>query len=382
MSKETPAIKLAIELFLILGISTELTAQPAQAAAYSCSEILTPSNPLSSPSTFLSALEKTIRSPQEGSLQWLLTESTLGDIKAGKSLKDLMSPDSYSGLEGTLQASGLNPTQAELQGIELSTFLNPNALSVFKGAIFWSGFFYEKGLTNPGHTNDLTDKQPYLEFDPRKNSFISRSKGAQAALLKRWFDSLNGETVRLYRGLTGPQEQGLLKVISSLSSNPEANPNLQRQSSLVWKKSYMSWVETVKNESQDIKIAQEFQNAFESEFIRIENLLSTGTLSADQLEILATDAISLIREASKKLGRDAIFTTPDLDTAKKWGMYGLVAFDVKKSVLQSLSDKNEIFVGIENKIELALISQAAQDLFFRSSFEPIRGFKWRSPRAD
>jgi len=325
-------------------------------------------------SQLFNALEHLAMESGGTDLEWVLSSQTISALKAGRHLTDLITPEAQA---STAQAFTDADAQAEPFQVEWHSSANPanmvaqNELSVFRGGIFFDGYFFKNGLEHKNNTKALTRNQPWLEYDFANHKFIAHQHGAQEALVRRWLDSVPGDTLTIYRGLTEERELGLMQIEQELANaQPVAAERLVQQFE-IWKKEIAY---------DDPNKADAFGQTFKQQFNALA--LKIKSASPSQFPIFAHELSILIRAASTSLGRDAIFTSPLIEVGKKWGQQGLVAVNVPKLLLQEFSQTGEIFVGIEDKLEVALISERAQEMFRQQFFLPIKDFRWKSPRAD
>jgi hypothetical protein len=321
---------------------------------------------------FFQALEQTIRATAGRGLEWALTRPTIENIISGQHLSDIIDPWQQKETAKALKDEHRHPHPIEWTrpGGDHELLIE-NGLSLFRGGIFFDGYFFKSGLTERNRTQALTRTQPWLEYDRINKNYVTHAEGGNAALTERWFETVEGDQVTLYRGLTEEQELGWMTLIRELENGRGISADAILKQFNIWK-------EVVATD--DPQRAEALENA---QGKRLKDLATKiDAAGATERHGFALALSSFVREAAVSLGRDAIFTSPSLETGKKWGMKGLVAFTLPKALFKEMSDGGEVFVGIENELEIALISERAQSLFHRSFFQPIENFRWKSPRAD
>jgi hypothetical protein len=358
----------------ILASLTNILTVPASADQGHCSELFATAPPANTLKTaqFLDGLEKAAKDTDGRGMEWILSKDTFSDLGAGKHLSEIIMSWSQESTTRALADEHKGPQPIEWHSATSpANTISQNALSVYRGGLFFDGFFFNKGLERKNNTATFVGRQPWLEYDFTNNKFIVHESGAQEALIRRWFDSVAGDTVTIYRGLTEDQEMGWMQIIQSLTKFKSVQPSQIAAQFETWKQ-----VIAINDPAK----AETFDQSLRKQFDDLASKIQ-GSLPA-QRPALANALSGLVSTAAASLGRDAVFTSPSLDTAKSWGQKGLVALRMSKAQFKELSDHGEIYIGIEGKLEIALISERAQQMFYQDFFSPINNFKWKSPRAD
>ena len=181
--------------------------------------------------------------------------------------------------------------------------------------------------------------------------------GAQEAILDK-LDAIHpGPDLRIYRGLTRDEEPLLLGAVHTLVQPGKLTDEARRKVAADIRSAVSAWSQALGVDAPERRAA--FDRQIAGSFEELAQSVEKGALSEAQRSALADRLTSLITDASARSGRDAIFMSPNLETAKHWGQKGVIGVTVPKALLRELSRTHELYVGIENSVELALISRRA-----------------------
>lgn len=310
--------------------------------------------------------------PNENDQLSVFGPANYGHIKGRPSL--VLKPENANAVTNISK----NPSQAKLDASSNHAFVLPikgnmygQGAAVFGGDIFGNEYFKwhfsssvpeertEKELSK--WWRPITTNQPWLEWKPESADFEWHANGAQTRILCRMLQQ--GETVALFRG-TNLFEATLINALKATNHesdvlNGRLTDNLA--AALVAIEETIAYVE--KNHgSKSIRAhnVRATKEELESMVERLKAADSNGAKLWRAIEIRYR-LTYLLNESVKHLGYAGLFLSLDKTTAESFAKGAVEEFQVPVRYLLDLNRQHTIYVGVENEVELAILSPSVDE---------------------
>ena len=322
-------------------------------------------------------MDKLVRIAPE-KMNLFFTDSTVQQIRSGRSLMDLMTPASID--RWKVQFRYRHEAPADIPGKDnngnslFTDEVGAKGLSMFDDDIFIESYFLDRYLRNKKQLNHfivIATHQPWLRWNMEHQTYELQEDDAQSALLHKLLDKSPGSHIKLYRGIPQPWEEGFLLAPRRLCGD-ELLPRKERlrladllESSMErWKRDE----DAARWEHLEVVVSGEVIKELQA---RIRELRVDSPMSLQAQKALGHSIAGVVTRGNRDRRRDAVFLTTDLATALSGARHKgrVIELDVSKAQLTRWSNDLGMYLGIERgKLELGLISPEAQDYLMTEWF--------------
>jgi hypothetical protein len=351
--------------FILIAFVSSSLSQACRAQQI-CAEIFAKSSISTgniTPDQLFVSFDRIIREQPQEIVLSMMRDSAIQDIRAGKTSFLNVYSNEYPSEKMVVILQNSQQMPQLLPGSNSIKYGFGPGTALYKNRLFVNSYFAQHGVHHPLTTSELTTGQPYFIWSDLSKVFEFKSDGAQNEILKVFSQGHKStDKISIFRGIPQPAEKRLITVIlKTAKSTVLANKDrveLATQLDLA----VDQWSNFGTNPPTQLN------SELKAKFIKMRQTLLNEEWSIETQKRLSDDLSDLFIESNRFFGRDAIFTTPDADTAKQWGRFGILEAQIPLQTITNFSDSKDIYIGIEGGIEIAFISQLAQRILLQSGF--------------
>ncbi|MFZ2960660.1 MAG: hypothetical protein WA705_27585 [Candidatus Ozemobacteraceae bacterium] len=216
------------------------------------------------------------------------------------------------------------------------------------------GFVGEPGKTFPvrEHLKTLIQQQPWLEWIPGKKTFSYHATGGSTSILSV-LSQESPTKITLYRGTT-LFEAKIVELLSAFAKQ-ESHANISQKAALA-----LQWMKSDNAEVGDhLKPVAKALRSFLKTITTAKEVAPSSPVYAKWNDLIRRMYVDYAGSSYYQ----CIFATDNEEKAKWFSAGALLKFSIPTSFLQKKLPLGEIYVGIEDKVEIGFFSlEAVQEL--------------------